>query len=1080
MATEEVGTSSAASNVARSPGPPRPLVRTSRRALRRLREKLRVSPWLVAAALTLGLGIWGLARLTFESHRKTGQHLDLFQTLYASVKLFLLDLGPAASSTARPNWQLGFAAVLAGALTIRAIFALLGHRMRQWFIAHRLRGHVIVCGAGALGTALARSLDADHDVVLIDVAPSAAGLFPDPKTSYVWPLEGDATLTHTLRRAGVTRAAELIAVTSDGWVNSRIVTAVHELHGKGELHSRIRVLVQVEEPGLVRFFEEPSPASDDETAPLVNPFSTNAVAARALLRDKDPQDATAKHDEDANRPELGVFGDGATHLEATHLFLAGDHPLLEAIVLEALRRWRAAALRATDMAGKVELPPLRVSFYGENAVTRVEEMRRRWTPEPQLLEMEGKDLASAGKTAEKSEDWLKQLSTGARAGNLFAIVACYDDLTATELALGLGRALGTAVPMIRIAPQLKSTLDRRIEHRTKESPERSTIVVQPLVDLVCAAVRHSTPEERLVMLLREQKISDAESKVSNLMTRRGQLALHSAPAWHFSARETPMLRALVERDGVPLDALVAAGLAINLYTQTNLLDAAVLLAADRAKHPHRQAGWWTPFAACCEYTRLRRVSGHDLAAILRDAIGQLSRAGDLEATRVLELFAVARLPEQERAAALQGRDDPLAGAQKDRLLASDGVAFERVAIFAGGADSMPPATSDQLANLLAAPAASGAPHHSMPNGDGGLAVGLEKLLGVLGVDDAEAESVIRSSRVIIDELARRLGPTGTNSTDQHGALHRYDGIVLCGGTASGICKVVAEAADHNGVPKIGYVPRGKGDPLLYPNPRETEPGDFSVRGPLAMWSDILAAGIKPDQVSLIACPGGDITSAELLLARALGARVGWIDPQGEAPLPLGDDLPGGAEEIVQLPTDAMCIRAMIAKTALPIPELRKQIAKLAHDKYRTKQLKNKPPGDAALAPWEHLLPAFRESNLSQADDIPNKLAMIGLEIVKDGDPLELSDDQVLLLSMMEHGRYVVERLSAGWQSGDREASRRSSPYLQPWEDLDADAKSWDEDAVRNIGPALKRFGYGVSALRDRRLASLPTARDDAG
>ena len=47
-----------------------------------------------------------------------------------------------------------------------------------------------------------------------------------------------------------------------------------------------------------------------------------------------------------------------------------------------------------------------------------------------------------------------------------------------------------------------------------------------------------------------------------------------------------------------------------------------------------------------------------------------------------------------------------------------------------------------------------------------------------------------------------------------------------------------------------------------------------------MWTDILAAGISPADVSLVACPGGPITRAEILLARALGARVGWLDPKG--------------------------------------------------------------------------------------------------------------------------------------------------------------------------------------------------------
>jgi voltage-gated potassium channel Kch len=972
--------------------------------MRRLRGALPVPPWVLAATLALGLGAWGWARVE-ENHR----HLDLFQTVWASLKLFVFDLEPAARPIARPSWQLAIAAVLAAALTIRAILALLGHRIREWFIGHRLHAHIIVCGAGALGSRLARDLDRAHDVVLIDIAGGAAGLSPDPDT-YVWPLQGDATLEHTLCRAGVRRAAEVIAVTNDGYVNSRIVTAVHGLHErsrKGAV-SRLRVLIQVEEPGLARFFEERGPMANDELA-LVIPFSTNAVAARALLAEKDPADQRES-------PELRLLNG-----QATHLLLAGDHPLLEALMLEALRRWRAAALErrddthegvdasvgadgsGRDTAGGGISSPVRVSLYGADAVKRVEEMRHRWTPEPQLLEIDGRNSASAGEEAEEAEDWLKRLSTGAAASNMFAIVACNDELVATELALSVGRALGKGVPMIRVAPQTKSTLDTHIErHTNKLSSRHARTEVVSLADLACDkdAIRRSMVRERLAALLEQRDLSGATEMVSKLMAR-GELEIHSTPAWHFSERETPMLRALIERDGVPLDAFVSAGLAINLNTENNLLDAAELLVARCSERMGGHHEWAPAFAASCEYARAVR----DPVNALPQAIKRLSEAGGTSSTRVLELLAVARLSPDDVTRALGGRVDPLAGAQPHRLRARN-----RVAIFAGGADSMSQATSEGLGELLGA-----------TNLDGG----------------AQPE-----------------------------ALYRYRGVVLCGGTDSGICKVVGEAADRHAVPKIGYLPEGKAASRLYPEVRETERGEFSEREPLAMWTDILAAGIKPEEVTLIACPGGEITYAEILLARALGARVGWIDPHGEAELPLEDILPGGAERIVELPRDAMCIRALIAWSVLEPRQLRKDIAALAHADYRATRTGTL-AGDPAIAPWERLLPAFRDSNLSQANDIPNKLAMIGLEVVKDGRPLELKDEaQILLLSRAEHGRFVIERLSAGWRLGDRAASRRSSPYLQPWDELDEEAKGWDRDSVLNIARALQQLGYGVRELTE--------------
>lgn len=1041
-------------------------MRRARRTLRRLRSRLPVAPWILAGAVTFGLALWGLTRLSFEFHKRSGAHLDIFQSLYASVKLFLLDLGPAASSTARPNWQLGLAAVLAGALTIRAILGLLGRRMRQWFIAHRLRDHVIICGAGTLGNALARSLDATHDVVLIDLASDPAAGHPDPTECLVWTLQGDATLMQTLRRAGIARATELIAVTGDDDANSLIVTVVHELDARRELRRRMRVHVRVEKPALLRFFEEPPDASAAQLGPIVSPFSTNAVAARALLRDNDSLTPPADgRDGDEGLARLGVFGGSATHL-----LLAGDHPLLEAIMLEALRRWRAAALRlplvtrdpsssgSTQPASEAPLPPLRISYFGEDAEDRVEEMRRRWTPEPHLLEMEGRDLAAIGAAAEESEDWLRKLRTDAPVGNLFAIVACGEELAATELALSLGRTLGADVPLTRVALHTKSTLDQRIERRTGESRNRSTVVVKPLVDLVSATVRQSTPEERLTRLL-QGRVDDPAEKVSSLMARRDQLGLHTASVWHFSEREAPMLRALAERDGLPLDALVAAGLAIDLYTEANLLDAGVIL-AETASDTTSPA-WWGAFAACCEYVRLLRASDRDIATALPHAFERLAKVADGDCLRVLELFAVAHLPEPSRSAALAGRADPLADAQP-RVLRRR----KQVAIFAGGADSMTRRTMMALSMLLGC----GEAQHGTPDAENGggapLLAALQQVLDAVGGEDSSDARGLRRFSEGLQAVTRSLAAPVPSATREPGALFRYRGIVLTGGTASGICKVVAEAADRNDVPRIGYVPRGKADLALYPDPREVASDTFGVKEPLAMWADILAAGIQPDHVCLVACPGGEITLAEILLARALGANVSWLDPHRDAPIPLRDDLPGGNEGIVELPADSMCIRAMISRSVLRPDDLREKLARYAHNQYRARQLAHKPAGDAALAAWEWLLPALRESNLAQVDDIPNKLASIGLELEKDGDELTLTDAEVHLLAMMEHGRYVVERLTAGWRPGDREAARKSSPYLLPWRDLDDDTKRWDEDVVLSIGPAIKEFAYGVRPLVD--------------
>jgi hypothetical protein len=76
----------------------------------------------------------------------------------------------------------------------------------------------------------------------------------------------------------------------------------------------------------------------------------------------------------------------------------------------------------------------------------------------------------------------------------------------------------------------------------------------------------------------------------------------------------------------------------------------------------------------------------------------------------------------------------------------------------------------------------------------------------------------------------------------------------------------------------------------------------------------------------------------------------------------------------------------------------------------------------------------------------------------------MSEKQLKLLGEMEHGRYVVERLRAGWQLGDRDANRGHSPYFLPWVELTEAERLVDIAAVQTIPGALHSFGYGVSEI----------------
>ena len=186
---------------------------------------------------------------------------------------------------------------------------------------------------------------------------------------------------------------------------------------------------------------------------------------------------------------------------------------------------------------------------------------------------------------------------------------------------------------------------------------------------------------------------------------------------------------------------------------------------------------------------------------------------------------------------------------------------------------------------------------STPDARGGVLAGAQRIAIIAG----GADTMTRDSETykMAGTLLRR-------------SLEGFDGMLLSGGTSAGLPGLVGEIARDYGLRVVGYVPAKQGDPSLYPVLRETHgSANFSELEPLEMWSDIVASGIDVDAVRVVAFPGGSITQAEMLLARALGARVAWLDPAGTEPLPLEDALPFGADGVLELPVDPMTLRAFV-------------------------------------------------------------------------------------------------------------------------------------------------------------------------
>ena len=151
-------------------------------------------------------------------------------TYFATTVVTTVGFGDINLSQA-PDWVklfgvgLMFAGVLLIAVTasLLAVFVVTGaadHLRNEWR-AQRLRNHVVVCGLGSVGSAVARDLhDRGQRVVVID--PKADDELHRETNPRCPVIVGDATRPVILHRAGIEHARALVACTSNDALNLEI------------------------------------------------------------------------------------------------------------------------------------------------------------------------------------------------------------------------------------------------------------------------------------------------------------------------------------------------------------------------------------------------------------------------------------------------------------------------------------------------------------------------------------------------------------------------------------------------------------------------------------------------------------------------------------------------------------------------------------------------------------------------------------------------------------------------------------------------------------------------------------------
>ncbi len=137
-----------------------------------------------------------------------------------------------------------------------------------------------------------------------------------------------------------------------------------------------------------------------------------------------------------------------------------------------------------------------------------------------------------------------------------------------------------------------------------------------------------------------------------------------------------------------------------------------------------------------------------------------------------------------------------------------------------------------------------------------------------------------------------------------------------------------------------------------------------------------------------------------------------------------------------------------------------------HNNYLNKRRKEKDFGkkDADVL-WEELSQEYKDSNRKAADHIGVKMRAIGCEIVENDDPrpeVIISQEELLMLSKLEHNRWNAERSLAGWTyHKTRNNSVRKTPDLITWENLTKEIQEYDINAVLSIPEVLASVGLKV-------------------
>ncbi|KAI7218707.1 hypothetical protein KC343_g9695 [Hortaea werneckii] len=186
------------------------------------------------------------------------------------------------------------------------------------------------------------------------------------------------------------------------------------------------------------------------------------------------------------------------------------------------------------------------------------------------------------------------------------------------------------------------------------------------------------------------------------------------------------------------------------------------------------------------------------------------------------------------------------------------------------------------------------------------------------------------------------------------------------------------------------------------------------------------------------------------------------------------------EEQIQLYVDGRIFMGYLRSPKLQ-PSLREKLAQGLFETYKKRREsmcksdaeREALESDRSMRDWDELAPELKESTRAQADDIPRKLRAMDCFMLNDttrGPPLipvpQFSEDELDILSEMEHERFNSERLQRQWRMGPRNSKQRTTPFLVPWRDLTQEWKDVDRVMVECVPAILEKAGWRIYRMEN--------------